>query len=53
LRRTRVGPFGEADAVVVGDLESGKPAAALRPVEAALTGLPSVAVPRELAGCAR
>jgi len=49
LRRTRVGPFGEADAVVTGDLDGGEPAAALRPVEAALTGLPSVAVPRELA----
>jgi tRNA pseudouridine55 synthase len=49
LRRTRVGPFGEADAVMVGDLDGGEPAAALRPVEAALTGLPSVALPRELA----
>jgi tRNA pseudouridine55 synthase len=49
LRRTRVGPFGEADAVMAGDLDGGEPAAALRPVAAALTGLPSVAVPRELA----
>jgi tRNA pseudouridine55 synthase len=46
LRRTRVGPFGEADAVVVDDV--GDPAA-LRPVEAALEDLPSVAVSRDMA----
>src|SRR5215210_209738 len=52
LRRTRVGPFTEADAVVVGDLEGqddDAPAAALRPVETALGGLPSIAVPRDIA----
>jgi tRNA pseudouridine55 synthase len=49
LRRTRVGPFGESEAVVAGDLDGGDPAAVLRPVATALTGLPSVAVPRELA----
>jgi tRNA pseudouridine55 synthase len=52
LRRTRVGPFTEADAVVVGDLEgleSGASASAVRPVETALADLPSIAVPREMA----
>ena len=54
LRRTRVGPFTEAEAVVVGDLEglgleSAVSASALRPVETALTGLPSIAVPRDTA----
>jgi len=52
LRRTRVGPFTEADAVVVGDLEgleSGASASAVRPVETALADLPSIAVPREIA----
>jgi tRNA pseudouridine55 synthase len=52
LRRTRVGPFTEADAVVVGDLEgleSGASASAVRPVEAALADLPSIAVPRDTA----
>jgi tRNA pseudouridine55 synthase len=52
LRRTRVGPFTEADAVVVGDLEgleSGASASAVRPVETALADLPSIAVPRDTA----
>ena len=49
LRRTRVGPFGEAEAVVVGDLEGGEPTSALRPVETALSALPAMAVPRETA----
>jgi tRNA pseudouridine55 synthase len=49
LRRTRVGPFAEADAVVIGDLEGDVAASALRPVEAALADVPSVAVPREIA----
>jgi tRNA pseudouridine55 synthase len=52
LRRTRVGPFTEEDAVVVGDLErldSGEPASVLRPVETALADVPSIAVPREMA----
>jgi len=49
LRRTRVGPFAEADAVVIGDLEADDGASTLRPVETALADLPSVAVPREIA----
>ena len=52
LRRTRVGPFTEADSVVVGDLErldNGEPASVLRPVETALADVPSIAVPREMA----
>ena len=48
LRRTRVGPFTEADAVVVDDLATDP--AALRPVEAALHDLPSIAVSRDMAG---
>jgi tRNA pseudouridine55 synthase len=47
LRRTRVGPFTEADAVNV-DLVASEPAA-LRPVEAALGELPSVSVSRDMA----
>ncbi len=48
LRRTRVGPFTEADAVVVDDLATDP--AALRPVESALQDLPSIAVSRDMAG---
>ena len=42
LRRTRVGPFTEHEAVGIED-GGGRPAA-LRPVEAALADLPSIAV---------
>jgi tRNA pseudouridine55 synthase len=48
LRRTRVGPFTEADAVTVDGLAIDP--AALRPVESALGGLPSIAVSRDMAG---
>ena len=48
LRRTRVGPFTEADAVVVDDLATDP--AALRPVESALHDIPSIAVSRDMAG---
>jgi tRNA pseudouridine55 synthase len=48
LRRTRVGPFEEEDAVAAADLspEAGGPdiAAYLRPVEAGLEELPSIAI---------
>ena len=47
LRRTRVGPFSERDAVMV-DSVAGDPAA-LRPVESALGELPSVSVSRDMA----
>ncbi len=47
LRRTRVGPFGEAEAVVV-DAVATDPAA-LRPVEAALQDLVSIPVSRDMA----
>jgi tRNA pseudouridine55 synthase len=47
LRRTRVGPFTEADAVAVDDLTTDP--AALRPVEAALSEIPSVMVSRDMA----
>lgn len=47
LRRTRVGPFTEEHAVVVDDLATDP--AALRPVEAALSEIPSVAVSRDMA----
>jgi tRNA pseudouridine55 synthase len=47
LRRTRVGPFSELDAVTVDDLATN--AAALRPVETALDEIPSVAVSRDMA----
>jgi len=47
LRRTRVGPFSEEDAVTVDELAHDP--AALRPVEAALEDLPSVAVSRDAA----
>jgi tRNA pseudouridine55 synthase len=48
LRRTRVGPFSEADAVVVNDLTTDP--SSLRPVETALSNLPSVNVSRDMAG---
>ena len=53
LRRTRVGPFSEDAAAKVGDLEAARDgdtlAAVLRPVEAALSELPSVAISRDSA----
>jgi tRNA pseudouridine55 synthase len=53
LRRTRVGPFAEEDAVKVGDLEAARDGdalgAVLRPVESALSELPSVAISRDSA----
>src|ERR687890_601802 len=48
LRRTRVGPFTEHDAVTVDDIATDP--AALRPVETALSDLPSIAVSRDMAG---
>src|SRR3954465_808106 len=48
LRRTRVGPFTEADAVTVDGLAIDP--AVLRPVESALGELPSIAVSRDMAG---
>jgi tRNA pseudouridine55 synthase len=48
LRRTRVGPFAEEDAVTV-DHVATEPAA-LRPVDSALTDLPSIMVSRDMAG---
>ncbi len=48
LRRTRVGPFAEEDAVTV-DHVATEPAA-LRPVDSALTELPSIMVSRDMAG---
>src|SRR5215211_1728622 len=55
LRRTRVGPFTEDAAVTVEQLEQqagpgGDLAHVLRPVDAALSEVPSVAVSRDLAG---
>jgi tRNA pseudouridine55 synthase len=47
LRRTRVGPFTEDDAVVVDDVATDP--AALRPVEMALNEIPSIAVSRDMA----
>jgi tRNA pseudouridine55 synthase len=47
LRRTRVGPFTEEDAVVVDDVATDP--AALRPVEMALNEIPSIAVSRDMA----
>jgi tRNA pseudouridine55 synthase len=55
LRRTRVGPFSEDEAVTIGDLEKvrdGGPdalAAILRPVATALSELPSVTISRDAA----
>jgi tRNA pseudouridine55 synthase len=48
LRRTRVGPFAEEDAVSVDEVAT-EPAA-LRPVETALSDLPSITVSRDMAG---
>ena len=48
LRRTRVGPFSDADAVTVDHVATDP--AALRPVETALSDIPSVAVSRDMAG---
>jgi tRNA pseudouridine55 synthase len=48
LRRTRVGPFTEHDAVMVDDVATDP--AALRPVETALNEIPSIAVSRDMAG---
>jgi tRNA pseudouridine55 synthase len=54
LRRTRVGPFSEEDAVTVAELNDaagrGEPHAMLRPVDTALGELASVAVSRDMAG---
>jgi tRNA pseudouridine55 synthase len=47
LRRTRVGPFSEEEAVVVDEVATVP--TALRPVESALSELPGVAVSREMA----
>ncbi|CAA9336384.1 MAG: tRNA pseudouridine(55) synthase [uncultured Microvirga sp.] len=51
LRRTRVGPFAQEEAVTVADLEAPAETAAapLRSVETALADLPSVAVSRDMA----
>jgi tRNA pseudouridine55 synthase len=51
LRRTRVGPFSELDAVLLADLEAegADPAAALLSVEAGLNELPCVLVDRSSA----
>ncbi|HLM38667.1 MAG TPA: tRNA pseudouridine(55) synthase TruB [Microvirga sp.] len=48
LRRTRVGPFSDADAVTVDHVATDP--AALRPVETALSDIPSIAVSRDMAG---
>jgi tRNA pseudouridine55 synthase len=51
LRRTRVGPFAEAEACTVADLTDQGPEAALahlRPVETALDAIPGVAVSRDM-----
>jgi tRNA pseudouridine55 synthase len=54
LRRTRVGPFSEENAVTIAELNQavslGEPDGVLRPVDSALGELPSVAVSRDLAG---
>jgi tRNA pseudouridine55 synthase len=50
LRRTRVGPFSEADAIPLGDLaDGGVEAPAMRCVEAGLMELPRVIVDRDAA----
>ena len=50
LRRTRVGPFAEADSIALSDLEEGGvEAAAMRRVEAGLLELPRVIVDRDAA----
>ncbi|KNY21464.1 tRNA pseudouridine(55) synthase TruB [Methylobacterium sp. ARG-1] len=51
LRRTRVGPFSEAESCAAAGLTEGGPEAALahlRPVETALDAIPEVAVSRDL-----
>ncbi|WP_114944185.1 tRNA pseudouridine(55) synthase TruB [Microvirga calopogonii] len=48
LRRTRVGPFTEHDAISVDKVPTDP--AALRPVEIALSEIPSIAVSRDMAG---
>lgn len=48
LRRTRVGPFTEAEAVAVDQVASDP--AALRPVDAALSELPAIPISRDMAG---
>jgi tRNA pseudouridine55 synthase len=48
LRRTRVGPFTEHDAVTADSIATDP--AALRPVETALHEIPSIAVSRDMAG---
>jgi tRNA pseudouridine55 synthase len=54
LRRTRVGPFAEEEAVTVAELTEaaarGDPTSVLRPVDSALGELPLVAVSRDMAG---
>jgi tRNA pseudouridine55 synthase len=54
LRRTRVGPFSEEEAVTVAELTEaaarGDPTSVLRPVDSALGELPLVAVSRDMAG---
>jgi tRNA pseudouridine55 synthase len=55
LRRTRVGPFTEGEALTVAELEErvaagADPSGVLRPVAAALSALPSVPVSRDMAG---
>lgn len=52
LRRTRVGPFAEADSCSVATLEENGPdgnASHLQPVETALDGIPSVGISRDVA----
>lgn len=49
LRRTRVGPFSEADAVTLARLTEGDPFACLRPVEAGLMEVTQVVVDRDAA----
>jgi tRNA pseudouridine55 synthase len=53
LRRTRVGPFSEEEAVTVAELTEaaarGDPTSVLRPVDSALGELPLVAVSRDMA----
>lgn len=49
LRRTRVGPFGEMDAVPLAQIEEATAADALRRVEAGLEELPQVIVDRDSA----
>lgn len=49
LRRTRVGPFTEADAIPLAQLMEATPPDALRRVEAGLMEIPQIAVDREMA----